>query len=223
MSWASIYWDLHHIVQAAREAMEAAYCGDMASQFDTPTISNATPASPSLTTDAVVIANLNLQVSGAPAMANVDPLRTAEIVLSIAKPTSLAPSQEIKTPAVEEPAESIEVSLSKSSIVAKMTNVDQPGITFRSPWTAEIEAALREFLRPLSVDLRYEYRFADVLDEKRSIAAINGLFKQPAKPEHVQIRDNSAQHQFRRKRSHELRRSGVFDTNTKRPHRKASK
>jgi hypothetical protein len=206
MSWASIYWDLDYIVQAARAAMESAYSVELAAQL---TMSD--PASAAPLTEKSMVENLSTNLSGS--NANVDPLKIAETALSIGKPASVKPDQEIIKPKA---ADSLEVSLSKSSLAAKPLAGNKASVQVRSPWTTEIEAALREFLRPLSINLRYEYRFADTLDEKRSIATMNSLFKQRVKPDDIEIRDVSARDEVRRKRNHELRKSGAFDTNQKR-------
>lgn len=216
MSWASVYWDLDHIVQAARQAMESAYAVEMAAQSMLVVVPNPTPVFPP--PEKSVVGNLNAHFSGIAHAANVDPLKTVETALSIGKPAGVNPGHEIKNaPPPEKASDSLEASLNKSLLTAKMPTDSQTNVPMRSRWTPEIEAALREFMRPLSINLRYEYRFPDTLDEKRSIAAINSLFKQPAKPEDVKIRDVSAGNEIRRKRKY------VFDSNAKKPDHKALK
>lgn len=213
MSWASIYWDLEHIVQSAREAMESAYAAELAAR-DKPSPAAGPPSGAS------VIENLGAQLPVVPGIANVDPIKTAEAALAIGqKPTS----DPAKLPAFEMPAESLEVSVVKSSLAAKTPlPVNQPATQPRSLWTAEFEAALREFLRPLSVNLRYEYRYPDTLDEKRTIAAMNSLFLRQTKPDESDIRNVTAQLELRRKRDLDLRKTAAQSANAKRPPRGAS-
>ena len=87
MSWASIYWDLDHIVQAAREAMEAAYALDPAGQTSVPPLSNPAVTEPS------VVASLNVDPFGA----RPDALGTAAIIeFSIASQADVSSDPEIK-------------------------------------------------------------------------------------------------------------------------------
>lgn len=180
MSWASIYWDLDHIVQAAREAMESAYAAEAALSHAL-TISHLPAAVP-------IAEDLNAQADN---ISNVDPLRIAEIVLSIEKPADAAIGEKVEDHSGA-PIDSLEVSLRRSSLESKTLAADTSNFQPRSPWTPEIEAALREFLRPLSISLRYEYRFPDTLDEKRSIETINSLFRQRAHREDLETLKRAA-------------------------------
>lgn len=189
MSWASVYWDLDHIVRAAREAMEAAYASDQS----VPAVSlNPAP-------EISVVENLGPQDRAA---SGADP-GIAEITISItADPAPAAGSG--PPPEIE-----LEVSLVKSSLTAKPITEETASVQLRTLWTPEIEAALREFLRPLSVNLRYEYRVRDAFDEQRSIATLNSLFRQRPKTDEIDIRDVSDRNEFHRKRMNELRKPGA--------------
>ena len=105
-----------------------------------------------------------------------------------------------------DPLGDLAASMKKQSLADKPT---QPVSAAKqsSPWTSEIEAALRAFLKPLSMNVRYDYQFSDMLDEKTSIATMNRLFKQPARPDDGDTRDISLRDEIRRKCSYELRRS----------------
>lgn len=184
MSWASIYWDLDHIVQAAREAMESAYAAEMAAR--------------SIPAEKPLVPDLNAEVADMPGKA--DPLKSVEAVLTTAISSVESPVNQLNHASLEKAPDVLEPSLTESLIKARVLENQVP-IQPRSPWTNEIEAALREFLRPLSVNLRYEYRFPDVLDEKRSIAAMNRLFKQPVRSDDARVYDLSSRNEIRRKKS----------------------
>jgi hypothetical protein len=184
MSWASVYWDLEHIIHAARLAIEAAYALEQAAHANAPLSDPIRPQEISARRDLDALSagvNVPLEIS----------------VLTGA-------------------AESIEVSLSKASLAAKALTEDKSAVQVRNLWTPEIEAALRDFLRPLSVNLRYEYRFPDTLDEKRSIAAMNSLFRHRPKSDEIRIRDVSVRNELRRK-LYDLRRPGISPVNARRP------
>lgn len=183
MSWASIYWDLDHIVQAAREAMELAYAEETAARLPTVPV----PAEVSSSPKSVLTPDITA-----------DPLKIVEAEL-FEKPSASAetvPEITISTPTGM--CDRLDPSLNQSLIKAKVLD-NQAGIRPVSPWTAEIEAALREFLRPLSVNLRYEYRFPDSMNEKRSIDAMNSLFQHRFKAEDAEPRPLPTRTEVRRK------------------------
>lgn len=187
MSWASVYWDLEHIIQAARLAMEAAI-----DESAGPGQPGSAPATATLE-DVEIRRSVNADGTTA---------ANAEVTISISvEPAAagMAAPQEID----------LAVSLTRSSITAKPI-VDEPAVVQpRSLWTPEIEAALREFLRPLSANLQYEYRLPDTLDEKRSIAALNSLFRLRPKASDTEARDDPTRNELQRRRYNELRRSAA--------------
>ncbi|NOT46938.1 MAG: hypothetical protein HOP17_04210 [Acidobacteria bacterium] len=194
MSWASIYWDLDHIVQAAREAMESAFAAESATSPRA--ISPSDPIPSVALAENPITSDLNAQFAGIPVNANADALKSVEALLNSGTSSTAPAVEQFKTS-----PDGLEPSLNESLLKARALNTlnNQADIPPRSPWTAEIEAALREFLRPLSVDLRYEYRLPDALDENRSMAALNSLFKQGVKPDEVSSREVLARNELRRK------------------------
>lgn len=175
MSWATTFWDIEHLVESSRRAMEAAYIADNEATFN----------APSAVEDEAVAAMklMESSITSAKSMAAGDPL------------------------------ENLSASMKKLSLTDKQPTQPVSAAKLTSPWTSEIEAALRAFLRPFSMHLRYEYQFSDMLDEKTSIETMNSLLKLPAKPDDDSTRDDSLREEMRRKRVNELRRTGTRSKN----------
>lgn len=198
---AATFWNLEYIVDSARRAMEAAYLAEQEPAEQTGTVGKPLDAS----TKTLESSSIKSDVSDG------DPLKIMQSALIPS--ASLQPSDRAAGDALD----NLTVAMRKESLTSKQPTQAQASARPTSPWTSEIEAALRALLRPLSMNLRYEYAFSDMLNEKSSIDAMNSLFKQPAKPDDGSTRDISAGDEIRRKRSHELRRAGAQNTSIKRP------
>lgn len=188
MSWATTFWNLEYIVDSARRAMEAAYFAEHEAfaQADE-SVLNSPNANP-------------LETSGMESDVPGDALKMMESALA----SNASPQPPAR--AAKDLLENLAVAMKKESLTTKQPMRGSANTELSSPWTPEIEAALRSFLRPLSMNLRHEYGFSDAFNEMRSIEAMNSLFKQPAKPDDAETRDLSARDEIRRKRNNELRR-----------------
>ena len=159
MSLISMYWNLDYIVETARRTMEAAFELDMLEMNPaTPTPAPQPSSGTSLNADP--IANL---MSKLPMDPRAQLSGSSLISNSPPAPAAAQPKSSVETPAAT-------------------TEQVKP----KSPWTPEIEAALREFLRPLSVDMRSQYAFPDAVSENLSVA----LMRRTLQP---QLRQNNTE------------------------------
>lgn len=203
MSWASVYWDLEYIVKSARDAMEAAFAADTANAAPGPDAVHVSPPLEDPLTHADTSATAAFDA----------PLPEPEIAI----PAAVKSDVEVTDQPKEKAPENLQISLTKTALASKPLVVENIPAPIRSLWTPEIEAALREFLRPLSVELRYEYRYSDVLDEKRSIATMNSLFRNRPRTDDTNLRESSSRNEIARKRNQDVRRLVTNLLNTKKP------
>lgn len=159
MSLISMYWNLDYIVETARRTMEAAFELEMVEME--PATPPSTPQPSSGTSP------------------NADPIADLMSKLPMDPRAQLSGSSLIGTPppapVAAQPKPSVEPPLAATEQVKP-----------KSPWTPEIEAALREFLRPLSVDMCSQYSFPDAVSENLSVA----LMRRTLQP---QLRQNNTE------------------------------